>query len=362
MEMKKLLAAALVCVVTVFPLTGCGQSGEDNLSDDIKVPRASKQVTDSAQDEEAAKVRTLGTETNNAYSVLLTNQTGQSIISLKVGTGDSIAEESNLLEGTEAYTDNEQVELFYTPPVSEDTGESEKELTPEYEMALTLADGTEHILHGFPFDDIAEGVIKVQEEGIAYLSYQSVATGQTVETLDAEKAIINQAREEAERAAAEKAAAEAKAAAEEAEKKAAEESQKAASSPSSDAPAAASDSSSASSSGTSSTVSSGQGNSAAPSGNGGSTGTSSSSSSGKTSSGSSSGGSSTVSSGSSSGSGSSGSGSSAASSSGSTSTDSGSGGSSSGTSGSGSDSSSGSSSSESAGDDDDGCVGDGLTW
>ena len=203
--MKKLLTAILVLTVMMIPATGCGQ-GSDSSSADSQVQSSSTEELSAEPDEKTPPVRTLGTKAEEAYSVLLTNETGQDVTSMKIGTSESMDSADDLLEGEEAFADEEQVQVFYAPEdVEEQESEGEKELTPEYEVEIALADGSEHTLHAFPFDDISEGAIKIQEEeGIAYLSYTSVSSDEEVETLDAEKAIIDQEKEAAAKAAAAK--------------------------------------------------------------------------------------------------------------------------------------------------------------
>ena len=364
--MRKIIAALLVCIMVVFPLTGCGQQEEESFSVEAPVHHSTQKQSGSAEAEDAVHVRTLGTKTDKAYAVLLNNRTGQSITSLKVGTDETIGTAADLLNNSETVVNEEQIKLYYTPESSSDTGSGDKELPPQYLLSFSLADGTGHTLHAFPFGDIDEGTIKIQDDGIAFLSYMSKSTRDSIDTYESEKAVKEQAKEAAEKAAAaeaekvaaeearKKEAAEAeKKAAEEAEKKAVEEAAKAsenASNASAQAAGASGNTGNSSSSNTGNSQGSNSGNS---SGNGSSTTTSTTESHSQSSSGNSSGGTSSSNTGSESSS--------------SSSSDSGSGGGSSADSSSSSDTGSGGSSasadSNSSGDsEEDGCVGDGLTY
>lgn len=54
-------------------------------------------------------------------------------------------------------------------------------------MQLTLKDGKTYILHGFPFEDIKEGTVLLEDD-IAYITYTSVSTKEKIDTKEAERA------------------------------------------------------------------------------------------------------------------------------------------------------------------------------
>ena len=74
--------------------------------------------------------------------------------------------------------------------VLDDRGESSPVLQPEYRMLMVLSDGRYFELSKFPMDDMSEGTLLL-EEGVGYLSYQSLSTGQQVSTKGAEHATIS---------------------------------------------------------------------------------------------------------------------------------------------------------------------------
>lgn len=351
--MRKWFATALICVMAVCLLAGCGETEEEFSSVAPPVHRTAQDSQRDTKTEKKANVRMLGIKANGAFEVLLNNRTGQGITGLKVGTDQTIGNAKNLLEGAAVYANEEQVELFYKPEASADAaGSGEKALTPAYLLHFRLQDGTEHTLHAFPFGDIEEGSIRMQD-GVAYLSYLSKSTGDAIETLDSEKAVIDQAKEAAEKAAAEAA---------EAEKKAAEEAKKKAEADAAAQAAAASEASKSAdtnASGSNAAADNNAGNSQnttqpASTGNSGSSGSSSSSSGSSTQQ------QTTSTSSTSTSSGSSGSGSSSSSAQTDSGNDTSSSDSSSGTSSGGSSNSNGS---DSTGvEDDDSCLGDGLTY
>ena len=71
-----------------------------------------------------------------------------------------------------------------------DRGEQEPVLQPEYRMLAVLSDGQYFELSKFPLDDMSEGTLLL-EEGVGYLSYQSLSTRQQVSTKGAEHATIS---------------------------------------------------------------------------------------------------------------------------------------------------------------------------
>ena len=96
-------------------------------------------------------------------------------------------------------------------PTQAPAQEGEKLLTPGYHIQITMADGTNYVLNNFPFGDIEEGEICL-EDGVAFVKYKSVSSGEDVSTKEAELTI--KANNEAAAAAAAQAAAEAQAQAE----------------------------------------------------------------------------------------------------------------------------------------------------
>ena len=53
--------------------------------------------------------------------------------------------------------------------------------------SLTLKDGKTYVLHGFPFEDIKEGTVLLEDD-IAYITYTSVSTKEKIDTKEAERA------------------------------------------------------------------------------------------------------------------------------------------------------------------------------
>ena len=122
---------------------------------------------------------------------------------------DSEAWSDNLLADDDSFTDKEKRYLYYTPDASEENSTESEEgdiLTyAGYDIQLTFADETTMTLHALSLEDIKEGEILLADD-VCYVSYESVATGETLDTKDAEIAVKEQEEAEAQ-AAAEAAAA-----------------------------------------------------------------------------------------------------------------------------------------------------------
>lgn len=168
--LSKLLASACCALLGVSVLAGCSQVPAHDI--------------------------TLGDEENAAYKVAITNSAEQTITSVKVAQSGSEDSEEYLTDDTT--WEAEKVALLCMPE-------------SEYDIVVTLEDGTEYTLHKVSVEELQEAkdcAVKVSSsDGLAYLAY--TVDGAEVSTLDAEVAI----KEEAEAKA--KAEAEAKAKAEE---------------------------------------------------------------------------------------------------------------------------------------------------
>jgi len=214
MKKKVMLGLCLAASFTVLSMAGCKKEEAK------EVPETEPVVEEQAEEEEILK--TIGAEAEGAFKVRLTNNTGKDIkgISIKIIEEEEFPE--NFLAENDIYTVEEARYLYYSPNQEAKTEEAaegdedERLLTPGYDIRLTFSDDTVAVLHSFPFEDIEEGELHLEEE-VGFIKYTSVSTNETVETKEAELAIKEQERvaaEEAQKAAEEQAAAE-KAAAEE---------------------------------------------------------------------------------------------------------------------------------------------------
>ena len=202
---KKLISILLVGVLAVSMSAGCGQ--KEDTKKDTKVSSEKKE-----KKEKKPEYKTIGTKEDGAYEVQLTNSTGQDITFVSFKSSSEENYPDTMLDEGDSFKNEETRNVYYKPSeeaaASTET-EDGKELPAEYTMKITLADNTELELHAFPFDDMKNGEIKVQD-GIAYLTYEK--DGSEVSTLESEKSFKEQ--KEAEEKAKAEAAAQAQKAAE----------------------------------------------------------------------------------------------------------------------------------------------------
>ena len=206
---RKVITALLIGALGAGCLfTGCAGNEETNSEKEAT-------VTEEATPTEAP-LKAIGTEseTQTVYKVKLTNSTGADISAVAVKEMSQEAFPANMMAEGDAFVGGEQRMLYFdsaSVPTQAPAQEGEKLLTPGYHIQITMADGTNYVLNNFPFGDIEEGEICL-EDGVAFVKYKSVSSGEDVSTKEAELTI--KANNEAAAAAAAQAAAEAQAQAE----------------------------------------------------------------------------------------------------------------------------------------------------
>lgn len=179
--MKRNILLGTISVVLLCALTGCGKKKDDvtdtaTATDAQETTEAVTEATLTDADEEE-KLKTIGEEADNGYSVILTNLTGQDIVSVRVY--DSVSDEysDNLLLEEDVYASLEQRILFYEDKTEEnyDGADDEKVISVGYDIEITLADESVYVLHGFPFGAIEEGSIYVEDD-VAFVEYDDYST------------------------------------------------------------------------------------------------------------------------------------------------------------------------------------------
>lgn len=186
--------AMAACLALVF--TGCGAPSND----------AGSSEAPSAASSEEISMGVIGEQTGaeGEFVVELGNGTGQDIVEFSIvenGAGDAAG---NMLPEGEVFANGETRALYFTPAAAEEADPNadanEPALDPQYDACMKFADGTEAVMHAFPFGDMEAGTLSM-EEGIVFVTYTSAGTGEEVSTLEAEKAAIEQAKAAEEQAA-----------------------------------------------------------------------------------------------------------------------------------------------------------------
>lgn len=200
MKKKVLLFACLAAFGLSMAVTGCSKE------------EPAEKKTEVQEEKKEEKLEVIGVEKDSEFQVKLTNSTTKNVTGVSVKSSDDAEYPANMLKGSDVFKDKESRLLCYTAPKATETPAdakaTDKVLEPAYDIQLTFEDGTTAVLHSFPFGDIEEGEICMED--VAYLKYTSVASKEKVDTKGAEQAVKAQAEAEA----AAKAAAEAQAAAE----------------------------------------------------------------------------------------------------------------------------------------------------
>ena len=212
--MRKMKTMAGLLVLACALLTGCGKK-EEATTTEATTTEATTEATTTEATTEATPVDAeeelpaIGTESADAIKVKLTNKTGKDITGVAVKNMDSETWSDNLLADEDAFADKEKRYLYYTPDASEENSTESEEgeiLTyAGYDIQLTFADDTTMTLHALSLEDIKEGEILVAEN-VCYVSYESAATGEKMDTKESEIEVKKQEEAEAQ-AAAEAAAA-----------------------------------------------------------------------------------------------------------------------------------------------------------
>lgn len=141
-------------------------------------------------------IKDLGEKTDNCISLNIINQTQKNIKSFNINTSSNTT--TKLLEEDDIFYSDEERLLNYTLlEEKESTKESDAVIPVEYTIVVTYDDNTTSTVHGFPFKDTNQVLLKL-DGNISYLEYYSNQKNKNISTLDSEKLILEkQAQDEA---------------------------------------------------------------------------------------------------------------------------------------------------------------------
>lgn len=183
MKLKKLrMLAAFFAAAVMMISAGCGESESGSSSTaDESVPEVTTEAEAAAEPTTEApteaEVRTIGEkqEGDSVCVVALTNETGKNIEEFYIKEASEEEYPDNMLSDG-SFEKDEQRTLYY------ETADG------DYTVKIVFEDDSEAELHNFPFGDIEEGTIKLEDE-TAYLVYISAAENSEVNTKEEEMKI-----------------------------------------------------------------------------------------------------------------------------------------------------------------------------
>lgn len=213
--MKRAIMTGLLAIGVACLLLGCGKKEEE-----VKEPeqQEAEQKDDKVEKEEKKDEKeymTIGTESEEAYQLLLTNHTGGEITQLRIKVSSAPEFPENMMAADMKIPVQETVRVYYTAPESVEEMNAEASgrmlLRTTYDISLGYEDGHTVDITGLGFDDMEEVELCFEDE-VGFVKYVSAESGEQISTK--ETALALKAQREAEAAAAaqaEAAAAEAQA-------------------------------------------------------------------------------------------------------------------------------------------------------
>lgn len=219
--MKKLISYfLLVFMIGVLVLSGCSSEKEIEVNSEEEVLSSASFVEEPVEEvrpEVPAEdvLPLIGAEEEGAYKIRLTNHTGMDIKAVIVGAIEEEKSSDNLLAAEDVFVADEERYLYYkpvlepekeTPEGQTEEADDEETLDVSCDVQLILADDSVYVLHAFPFEDMEEAEL-VLEDNVIYLKYTSISTQELIETKETELAIKAQQEAEVQKQAEAEAAA-----------------------------------------------------------------------------------------------------------------------------------------------------------
>lgn len=202
--MKRAIMTGLLAIGAACLLLGCGKKEEE-----VKEPEQQKAELkdDKAEKEEEKKdekeYMTIGTESEGAYQLLLTNHTGGEITQLRIKASSAPEFPENMMAADMKIPVQETVRVYYTAPESVEEMNAEASgrmlLRTTYDISLGYEDGHTVDITGLGFDDMEEVELCFEDE-VGFVKYVSAESGEQISTK--ETALALKAQREAEAAAA----------------------------------------------------------------------------------------------------------------------------------------------------------------
>ena len=170
-NVKKLLAL-LLAMAMVMGL-GCAAFADEEPAEQADEDDAVFDLTE----EELAALKRIGEETEECAKLVLLNDAEGDIMSVNIRAAGETEWSLNLLEDGELFQAEEMVMLCFEP-----------EADTLYDIQFVFSNYTGSAVHDVDFADVEHARLCRQWNGLTYLVYTSVETGEKVDTSEAEQA------------------------------------------------------------------------------------------------------------------------------------------------------------------------------
>ena len=188
--MKRWIAALLALVLAAclaWAIPAAAESGKDGAKQ--PAPEKASDVAEDADEQEEEEdldgLPRLGEETDTCATVKLTNAAGADIVALCLKRSEDWAWSDSLLEEDAVLPAEESAVLCFEPS-------EEDEEDASYELLVTLADEdgeTMAVCHALALTDMEDAQIMRAWNGVLYVAYTSLETGEETDTAEAEQAL-----------------------------------------------------------------------------------------------------------------------------------------------------------------------------
>ncbi|MEE8886726.1 MAG: hypothetical protein SOI56_09265 [Eubacteriales bacterium] len=185
------MAVSSSAAVSASSTSSFGEELEDASTESVET--VSTESTSSVPEEQIPEGLNEKAEGENVFRIFLTNRTGSTITGFAVkkasDSGETSEYSNNLITSGDTFADQQRRTLYFDTMsylnetnTASSTSSSEKLTYPDYDVQITLEDGTTYEIHSFPFAQAEEFSICLQDD-TAYAEYVDSLDGSTVSTL-----------------------------------------------------------------------------------------------------------------------------------------------------------------------------------
>ena len=202
--MKKWITVLLTLAMLASLLCGVSAlAAGDEQSEDAPAEQTAEEAAGGETGEEAEEAEEddlegldrLGEETEGCVLVKITNAAGTDIMAINIKPSDDWAWSEDIMADEDTFEVDETSVLCYTPAAAEDGEETEADEEAEaaepvpQDLQIVFTDWTVGIIHNAILEDMQDVQLMRAWNSVPYLVYTSIATGEQVDTNEAEQAI-----------------------------------------------------------------------------------------------------------------------------------------------------------------------------